>query len=209
MMVLSTETAKAADWVDETGKTHLYWSGWGDVRGFVSYDRKVEHDSVTWTVRFNRFKDQWVFPDFAVFLPTGVEAPDHIDILDEYRDGNTKYVYKPQTQWSYDWETQRDLFNKEWEKFPGWTGASRGYDQFTALKDRGGFSKVLVDNYGFFGSPEADRKLGHATTWTFKTKLKPGYEGKGDKLPFLAGIKQNHPLSKSWPSYIGELGINE
>ncbi|WP_236686641.1 hypothetical protein [Streptococcus phocae] len=208
MMVVSTEKASALDWVDITGKTHLYWNGGVDVRKFVDYKKTVTNDDITWEVTFNGAKEKWVYPDFAVFLPKEVEAPTGIDIVDDYRDGRQERHHKNNTQWFYDWDTQKGNFNSEWEKFPGWTGWSASYDRFTRLKDNGGFSRVLVDNYGYFGSPEEDRKLGHTTTWTFKTKLKEEYKGKGNNVPFLAGIKQNNPLAYSYPSYIGEFGSN-
>ncbi|MUG33633.1 hypothetical protein, partial [Psychrobacter sanguinis] len=76
------------------------------------------------------------------------------------------------TQWHYDWETQKNNFNQEFDKFPGYTGWSTSLDKFYKLKDAGKFSRVLVDTYG----REERVYLKHKLVWRFTTKLKDGYK---------------------------------
>ncbi|TYK98942.1 hypothetical protein E0F70_11245, partial [Streptococcus dysgalactiae] len=106
------------------------------------------------------------------------------------------------TQWHYDWKSQQTNFNQEFDKFPGYTGWSPSLDKFYKLKNDGKFSHVLVDTYG----RQSHTYFSHKMVWKFKTELEDNYKNKWDKLPFIAGIKQNNPLAASFPSYKGEFG---
>lgn len=201
LFISSTTNVSAHDNIDESGKVHLYWQGNYYVDNYVDYTKKLSEDknSIEWTVYFNSAKEKWVYPDFSVFLPEGVEKPDSILVDDEWW-GLTITRTITSTPWSYDWKTQKDQFNREWDKFPGYTGWSNSLDKLTKTRNEGGFAYVLVDTYG-----RNERVyFGQKRTWTFTTRLKDGYKDKWDKLPFVAGIKQNDSLAASYPSYKAE-----
>ncbi|HER0072369.1 TPA: hypothetical protein VIU92_001165 [Streptococcus pyogenes] len=204
MLFSSYKSVHAHDNIDEKGKVHLYWQGNYYVDNYVDYTKALTADekSIEWTVTFNSAKEQWVYPDFSVFLPKGVKAPKEITYEHYYWDGTVDSKKRSNTQWHYDWENQKTNFNQEFDKFPGYTGWSPSLDKFYKLKNDGKFSHVLVDTYG----RQSHTYFSHKMVWKFKTELEEDYKNKWDKLPFIAGIKQNNPLAASFPSYKGEFG---
>lgn len=197
-------TVKAHDRIDHENKVHLYWQGNYDVSNYVDYTKTLSSDkkSIEWTVSFNSAQEKWVYPDFSVFLPTGVKAPTQITYEHHYWDGTVRSNTYENTRWHYDWGTQPKNFTQEFDKFPGYTGWSDSLYKFYALKNQGKFSRVLVDTYG----REDHTYFSHKLVWKFTTELEEGYAEKWNDLPFLAGIKQKNPLAASFPSYKGEFG---
>ncbi|VTS96744.1 Uncharacterised protein [Streptococcus dysgalactiae subsp. equisimilis] len=183
---------------------HLYWQGNYYVDNYVDYTKNLSHDgkSIEWVVAFNKALENWTYPDFSVFLPKGVKAPTQITVQDHWQNGKIDSKTVQNTQWHYDWENQQTNFNQEFDKFPGYTGWSPSLDKFYKLKNEGKFSHVLVDTYG----RQSHTYFSHKMVWKFKTELEDNYKDKWNKLPFIAGIKQNNPLAASFPSYKGEFG---
>lgn len=204
MLFSSYNPVYAHDNIDHEGKVHLYWQGNYDVTNYVNYSKTLTADkkSIEWVVAFNNALEKWTYPDFSVFLPKGVKAPTQITVQDHWANGRIDSRVVQNTQWHYDWNTQRNNFNQEFDKFPGYTGWSPSLDKFYRLKDEGKFSRVLVDTYG----RQRNIYFAHKLVWRFTTELEDGYQDKWNKLPFLAGIKQNNPLAASFPSYKGEFG---
>ncbi|EHI70361.1 hypothetical protein ACVRY7_08730 [Streptococcus ictaluri] len=182
----------------QDGKIDLWWNNNGDVSKYVDYTRVVNDKDVEWTITFNKSQEGWSHPDYAIFLPKGVEMPEFIEIKREAPHGQKSITGKQSTQWFYDFNSQRSEFDKEWEKFPGKTGSSYELDKFTKIKDSGDFSRVLVEHDDFYSNDKV--------TWTFKTKKTSDYDYHNyqDKTAFLAGMQQTRGTYYN-PSFKGEL----
>lgn len=87
MLFSSYKSVHAHDNIDEKGKVHLYWQGNYYVDNYVDYTKTLVDNSIEWTVTFNSAKEQWVYPDFSVFLPKGVKAPTQITVQDHWQNG--------------------------------------------------------------------------------------------------------------------------
>lgn len=93
MLFSSYKSVHAHDNIDENGKVHLYWQGNYYVDNYVDYTKALvdSNNSIEWTVTFNSAKEQWVYPDFSVFLPKGVKAPKEITYEHHYWDGYSSF----------------------------------------------------------------------------------------------------------------------
>lgn len=141
MLFSSYKSVHAHDNIDEKGKVHLYWQGNYYVDNYVDYTKTLvdNNNSIEWTVTFNSAKEQWVYPDFSVFLPKGVKAPKEITYEHYYWDGTVDSKKRSNTQWHYDWKKQKTNFNQEFDKFSGYTGWSPSLDKFYKLKTKENF----------------------------------------------------------------------
>ncbi|EHI70233.1 hypothetical protein ACVRY7_03300 [Streptococcus ictaluri] len=196
-VVVSNQMASASE------KYDLYWTYSNPVEEYVDYEKKVSHDAIEWTVTFNKYHRAWVNPTYTVFLPSEVKDPTDITITRENAHRkivDTKKV--SHTKWSTHFTSNRWQFEKEWDKYPGYTAYSPALGHFTDLKNEGKFDAVLIEGDGGDFTQYNDKLV-----WKFKTELKDQFKGQGDKTAFLAGIRQHVRWGdKSHPNFRGEFG---
>ncbi|EHI71006.1 hypothetical protein ACVRY7_01590 [Streptococcus ictaluri] len=204
LAISAPANVKAESAYDNTVKLNLWWTDNGQVSDIVDYTKSYDayRNEITWKVTFNKNKEWWLSPDYVVFLPREVEEPTSVNIekIDNVRRTGES---KARPSWVYDFETERGKFDQEWDKFPAHIGQSSGLSAFTNIKNKGFFSKVLVERLA-----ESGVRMDDTVVWTFTTKIKEKYRKNFnvDNLSFLAGIQQNTILfEKLNPTFRGEL----